>query len=254
MQPLGFSTGALALSDFRSALETLKDMPVNAIELSAIREAELIPLLRSVQNLNLSKFQYISIHAPSRFSSQAEHWIFQELYDNRHNGWPIIVHPDALNHDPDWRLLGCQLCIENMDKRKPIGRTVRELDLLFERFPDASFCFDIGHARQVDTSMIEAYQMLKKFRSRLRQIHVSEVNSRNKHDRLSFVSILDFQEVAHLIPPDVPIIIESMVSGDQIGAEIDRVRKALAATGKPVVAQHPRSGIAGSHRLRDHPP
>ena len=120
-----------------------------------------------------------------------------------------------------------------MDKRKPIGRTVRELDLLFERFPDASFCFDIGHARQVDTSMIEAYKMLKKFRHRLRQIHVSEVNSRNKHDRLSFISIVDFQEVAHMIPSDIPVIIESIVSGDQIAAEIGRVRKALEVTIKP---------------------
>jgi hypothetical protein len=233
MQPLGFSTGALALSDFRSALEMLKDQVVNAVELSAIREPELIPLLRSLDNLDLSRFSYISIHAPSQFSHQAEGWIFQELYDHRHNGWPIIVHPNTLKHDPDWRLLGSQLCIENMDKRKPVGRTVQELDLLFERFPAASFCFDIGHARQVDTSMIEAYQMLKKFGPRLRQIHVSEVNSRNKHDPLSFISIIDFQEVAHLIPPDVPIIIESIVSGDQIGAEISRVQKALAITSKP---------------------
>jgi hypothetical protein len=231
MQPLGYSTGALALSDFRSALQMLKSQPINAVELSAIREPELIPLLQSLGELDLSMFTYISIHAPSQFSAEAEGWIFQELYDNRHRGWPIIVHPDTLNHDPDWRLLGPQLCIENMDKRKPVGRTVRELDVLFERFPDASFCFDIGHARQVDTSMIEPYKMLKKFGSRLRQIHVSEVNSRNKHDRLSFVSILDFQEVAHLIPPQVPVIIESIVSGDQIGAEINRVREALAMPG-----------------------
>jgi hypothetical protein len=233
MQPIGFSTGALALSDFRSALEMLKDQTVNAVELSAIRESELIPLLRSLDELDLCRFSYISIHAPSQFSPQAEGWIFQELYDHRHNGWPIIVHPDTMKHDCDWRLLGSQLCIENMDKRKPVGRTVQELNLLFERFPDASFCFDIGHARQVDTSMIEAYQMLKNFGPRLRQVHVSEVNSRNKHDPLSFISIIDFQEVAHLIPPEVPIIIESIVSRDQISAEISRVRKALAVASKP---------------------
>jgi hypothetical protein len=233
MQRIGYSTGALALSDFRTALEILKEQPVDAVELSAIRENELIPLLRSLNGLDLSRYAYVSLHAPSSFSPQAEGSIFQDLYDSRRHDWPIVVHPDTLIHDSDWRLLGRQLCIENMDKRKPIGRTVKELDLLFERFPDASFCFDIGHARQVDTSMIEAYKMLKKFGSRLRQIHVSEVNSRNKHDRLSFVSILDFQEVAHMIPPEVPIIIESIVSGDQIGAEIDRARKALAATSKP---------------------
>ncbi len=233
MRPLGYSTGALALSDVRGALEILKNQPVNAVELSAIREPELIPLLCSLDSLDLSMFSYISIHAPSQFSLDSECWIFRELYDNRHRGWPIIVHPDTLNRDPDWRLLGPLLCIENMDKRKSTGRTEKELDLLFRRFPDASFCFDIGHARQVDTSMIESCKMLRKFGPRLRQIHVSEVNSRNKHDRLSFVSILDFQEVAHLIPPETPIIIESIVSGDQIGAEIDRARKALAVTSKP---------------------
>jgi hypothetical protein len=116
-----------------------------------------------------------------------------------------------------------------MDKRKSAGRTVQELELLFGEFPEASFCFDIGHARQVDTSMIEAYQMLKRFGSRLRQVHISEVNAQNKHDRLSFVSILSFQEVTHLISPSTPVIIESVVPEDQIGAEICRVRKALHA-------------------------
>ena len=229
MRPLGFSTGALALSDFRKALHMLRDQPVTVVELSAIREHELIPLLRSLDDLNLSQFSYISLHAPSDFAPQGEAGIFQELYEIRHRRWPIIVHPDALHDFSLWRKLGDLLCIENMDKRKSAGRTVRELDLLFDEFPEASFCFDIGHARQVDTSVTEAYRMLKKFASRLRQVHISEVNTLNKHDRLSFVSILDFQEVTHLIPSSTPVIIESVVPQDQIGAEIYRVQKALHA-------------------------
>jgi len=69
--------------------------------------------------------------------------------------------------------------------------------------------------------------MLKHFSSRLRQVHISEVNTQNKHDRLSFVSIRGFQEVTHLIPPSTPVIIESIVPEDQIGAEICRVQRAL---------------------------
>jgi hypothetical protein len=133
-------------------------------------------------------------------------------------------------------MLGNLLCIENMDKRKGVGRTVRELTSLFTEFPEASFCFDIGHARQVDTSMIQGYMMLKHFRSRLRQVHISEVNSQNKHDRLSFVSILGFQEVAHLIPSSTPVIIESVVLENQIGAEICRVQRALHAPAEQVEA------------------
>jgi hypothetical protein len=226
---LGFSTGALALSDFRTALRMLQAQTVEAIELSAIREQELIPLLHALDDLDLSQFSYVSIHAPSYFSSEAEAGIFKELYEIRHRQWPIVVHPDTLHNFSLWRKLGDLLCIENMDKRKSAGRTVQELEFLFGEFPEASFCFDIGHARQVDTSMIEAYRMLKKFSSRLRQVHISEVNAQNKHDRLSFVSVLGFQEVTHLIPPSTPVIIESVVSENEIGAEICRVRKALHA-------------------------
>src|SRR5271170_2741427 len=98
MQPLGYSTGALALSDFRRALGMLRDQPVRVVELSAIREHELTPLLHSLDDLDLSQFSYVSIHAPSSFSPEAERWIYQELYGVRHRGWPIIVHPDTL-HD-----------------------------------------------------------------------------------------------------------------------------------------------------------
>ena len=40
--------------------------------------------------------------------------------------WPIIVHPDAIANFRLWEDFGEWLCIENMDKRKPIGRTVRK--------------------------------------------------------------------------------------------------------------------------------
>jgi hypothetical protein len=227
MQPLGFSTGALALSDFRRALRILQDQPVSVIELSAIREHELIPLLHSLDHLDLSQFSYVSVHAPSSFSPEAEIDIFRAIDGARDRGWPIVVHPDTLRDFRLWRGLGELLCIENMDKRKPTGRTVRELEVLFNELPQASFCFDIGHARQVDTSMTEAYRMLKHFSSRLRQVHISEVNTLNKHDRLSLVSILGFQEVASLIPSSTPVIIESVITEDQIGAEICRVQSAL---------------------------
>jgi hypothetical protein len=227
MPQLGFSTGALALSDFREALRILRDQPVTALELSAIRECELVPLLRSLDDLDLSQFRYISIHAPSSFPAENEAWIFGELYKTLERGWPIVVHPDTLYDRSLWRSFGGLLCIENMDERKPAGRTVRELELLFGEFPQASFCFDIGHARQVDTSMIQGYKMLKNFSSRLRQVHISEVATLSKHGRLSLVGILGFQEVSHLIPASTPVIIESVVTQDQIGAEICRVQRAL---------------------------
>ena len=39
-----------------------------------------------------------------------------------------------------WRSFGESIYIENMDKRKPVGRTAAELKSLFERFPASRGC------------------------------------------------------------------------------------------------------------------
>jgi hypothetical protein len=115
-----------------------------------------------------------------------------------------------------------------MDKRKPIGQTVADLAEIFGALPRASLCFDIGHARQVDPTMSEAAAILQRYSARLRQLHVSEVNSQSKHDPLSFESVLAFRRVAHLVPENTPVILESRVEEDGIDDEIENACKALS--------------------------
>lgn len=128
----------------------------------------------------------------------------------------------------EWARLGVDLCIENMDKRKPIGQTAKDLGESFEMLPHASLCFDIGHARQVDPTMSEASSILQHFSSRIRQLHVSEVNSQSQHDCLSVESILAFQKVSHLVPVNVPVILESRVEESAIDDEIQNALDALS--------------------------
>ena len=49
MRLIGFSTGALARNDFRRALQMLAERHVRAVELSALRQDELIPLVEVLQ-------------------------------------------------------------------------------------------------------------------------------------------------------------------------------------------------------------
>jgi hypothetical protein len=227
MRPIGFSTGALAYADFREALRMLDHKEVQTVELSALRRDELVPLLQAIPSLDLSGFQYVSIHAPGQFEANWEAALWEQLCREKTRGWPIVLHPDSIIDFGLWRELGASVCIENMDKRKPVGRSAVELAGIFAQLPDATFCFDIGHARQFDPTMTEAWAILRQFGSKLRQVHVSEVNTRSKHDRLSYASILAFQEVAHLIPESIPLILETPVSEAEIDEEIARVREAL---------------------------
>lgn len=235
MRPIGYSTGALALADFRRALDLLGDKPVNAVELSALREIELEPLLKALPALDLGKYEYVSVHAPSCFTRDQEQGVAALLQEHVPPHWPVILHPDTIHDFNLWLSFGDRICIENMDRRKPGGRNVAELDAVFERLPEASFCFDIGHARQWDTTMTEAYMILKRFSGRLRQVHISEVNTQSQHDALSYGAILAFRQVARLIPESVPLILEARVSEDQIEAEIRKAREALPV-GEPIPA------------------
>lgn len=241
MTHVGFSTGALALGDFRRALAMLKEKPVNAVELSALRMHELPSLAAAHAELDLSQYEYVSVHAPSRFTEQEEHDAVELFKRLVHHRWPIILHPDAIHRIELWQQFGDLICIENMDKRKPTGRNVAELHTFFERLPDARFCFDIAHARQVDSSMTEAYMLLKAFGGRLRQIHISEVNTSSKHDRISKGAVLTFKEVSHLIPATVPVILETPVDEGEIEEELERACSSLTADENAAVSTHFKS-------------
>jgi hypothetical protein len=227
MRPFGFSTGALACGDFRRALEMLRTCPTPAIELSALRLPELDPLMEAVDELDISGFRYISVHAPSRFDAADETNVVAGLAKAAARQWPIVLHPDTVHVIERWRVFGRLLLIENMDKRKPVGRNVQELEAIFDKLPEACFCFDIGHARQFDTTMTEAFRLLRAFGDRLHQVHLSEVSSQNRHNRLSFGAIAAFREVAHLIPEPIPIILETPVSAEETTPELGQAMEAL---------------------------
>ncbi|MGA3042296.1 MAG: hypothetical protein ABSF54_16050 [Bryobacteraceae bacterium] len=232
MKRIGFSTGAIAKGDFQSALARLRLFRVSVVELSALRLEELDPLVDSLPGLDLKGFEFISFHAPSRFPVVYERHVLDRLRAVVDLGIPVVVHPDVISTPKAWEVLGSMLLIENMDKRKPVGRNALDLERLFWQFPEAGLCFDIGHARQVDPTMTEAQLILETFSERLHEVHISEVNTSSRHDPLSVYAMSAFRSVSSLIPDSVPIVLETLIDQGQsdILTEIDRARSALDAT------------------------
>jgi hypothetical protein len=220
---VGFSTGSLALGNVRLGLQMVEGHATAAVELSALREEELMPLIESLDELDLAEFSYISLHAPSKLKAMSQRETVALLRPVAERGWPIIVHPDVIDDMDEWRSLGKRLCIENMDKRKRTGRTAAELAGFFMELREATLCFDIGHARQIDPTMCEADAILRQFGPRLQQIHLSLVNSQGGHEPLNYESMLAFRRVSHLLPNDVPIILETPVPATGIEKELQKV-------------------------------
>jgi hypothetical protein len=230
MRRIGFSTGALARGDFRRALAILRVYDISIVELSALRIDELRPLLQALPELELElkNFSFVSVHAPSRFPKASEGWVLDGLRQLSERGYPVVVHPDVIFSPDLWQVLGDKLLVENMDKRKPIGRTAKELQEIFRALPAARFCLDIGHARQVDPSMTEASLLLRAFGDRLEEVHMSEVNTASRHDPISLNAVTAFGAIAASIPEKIPIILEPLIDEGQSDVETELRRAASA--------------------------
>lgn len=224
-RPLGFSTGSLSPGNARRALAMLSQHATSAIELSALRITELDEVLEVVASADWSAFRYISFHAPSKFNGITEAevlWKLQPIIERR---WPIIVHPDAITDWAAWEKLGSLVTIENMDGRKPAGRTVEELEPIFARLPEVRFCFDIGHAAQIDPTMKLARELVTAFGDRLIEVHLSVVDDAFAHQPLTVQSIKQFGPVLQTIPEHAVIILETPVDEMSMMEQFRLVRR-----------------------------
>jgi hypothetical protein len=221
---IGFSTGSLAKGDFKTALRMLDAYHnLDALEISALRERELPELVEALPTLDLKRYKYISIHAPSKLHLFSEKQIIELLLKITLPDIYVIVHPDIIVDFDRWLPLGKMLCIENMDKRKSVGRTESDLQQIFSRLPQATFCLDLAHAKQVDPSMVECAKMLRSFSNRLVQFHISDVTSNSNHVRINIEAILAYRKVEALFPKNIPFIIESPVDESSIKKELDYI-------------------------------
>ena len=224
MRNFGYSTGAIAKGDVAAALDCLVQTPAQAVEFSALRVSELQPILAYLTQYlgqhDADRFSYCSFHVPSRFDADEELTIVRALAPLVARKWPIIVHPDTIHRWDLWRGFGSQLLIENMDQRKETGRTADELSRVFAELPQASLCLDLGHLRQMDPTMVEAYRIIQRHGNRIRQLHLSDVDSSSKHQPLNIPALTCFMRVAPLLNRFAPVILEGPVPCAEVHSQL----------------------------------
>ncbi|MEM1085024.1 MAG: hypothetical protein AAGI48_13005 [Verrucomicrobiota bacterium] len=225
----GFSTGALELGDFRSALSWMNDHDMKTVELSALRFDELEPLVSQLGKLDLDAYQYVSFHAPSAFSPEQEGRVIELLKPVYDRQWNIVVHPDVIHTPQRWEYFGSRLLIENMDRRKHVGRTVFELEQFFDALPSARLCLDVAHARQIDSTLSLVTSLIRSFGDRIAELHISELDGRCRHVAMSSAAVEDYRQIASLIPSETHVIIESMLDSFSKSVRLEELQLARAA-------------------------
>jgi hypothetical protein len=183
--------------NWRALVESAWEVSPFAIELSALGEEELDGLIRYLESGPRLPFRYLSIHGPSKNRVMPEAELVSVLGSLAPFVSAIVMHPDTIQDPSPYRRLGRKLLLENMDSRKPGGRSAEELAPWFAELPDAGLCFDIAHAWSIDPTMGEARGLLDAYRTRLRHLHVSSLSTGLKHVPLTeeheelFMPLLD---------------------------------------------------------------
>jgi sugar phosphate isomerase/epimerase len=176
---MGVSTGVFEhlRGSWQELVAAACEVSTYAVELSALSDRELPGLTSYLAAKPRLPFSYVSVHAPvkgrtlddarsARVLSELPAWVRS-----------IVTHPDVLPEFAPYRELGPRFVLENMDDRKRTGRTADELEAAFDELPEAGFCLDVAHAASIDPTMAIAEELLDRFRSRLRQVHLSSLHN-----------------------------------------------------------------------------
>jgi sugar phosphate isomerase/epimerase len=175
---MGISTGVFAADrgDWPVLVAEACRISTFAVELSALSGDELPGLVAYLRAKPRLPFRYMSVHAPVKDRDLDEAATVTQL-----DGLPlwvrsIVAHPDALSDLALYRALGTRLVLENMDNRKITGRVADEMESFYRELPEAGFCLDVAHIRSIDSTMAAAHELLDRFRSRLRHVHLSSLS------------------------------------------------------------------------------
>lgn len=211
MNNVGFSTGCFYKTQDGLSSEVInifREMDHEVIEIMFHSVSD-TPRFERLVPSDFSGFKFISLHAPIyRGKHQKVEYIKSlKAIESMHREIEfdlIILHPDMFDDFVLLKNFNLPYAVENMDSRKRSCQGVKDLEDIFNKI-DASFVLDVNHVFTNDKTMALADELLKKFGSKLKEVHVSGFDT--FHEPL-FKTKQDFM-LKVLGKVKVPVIIES---------------------------------------------
>lgn len=210
---IGFSTGFMYKTInpiSKKALDICRSVSTEAIEINCIGGlSENGEMVTNINSQDLSDFDYVSLHAPSKIRYVDDRSTRRLLAEIKSvcRTMPVdvvVFHPDLVDCWEVFSEFDIPYGFENMDHRKKFGKSVVDLQHVFSCC-DAKFILDLNHCYSIDPTMALAQGFFENFGDRLHEIHLSGFTT--YHDLL-YETLQD--GIMDAIPKrDVPIILES---------------------------------------------
>lgn len=233
---IGFSTGDYNLF-FKESLDRFSQKfmgrlilaDAKAIEIN-YRTEELLDYLLMTNNLNLTNFDFVSIHAhPHIFDDDEDTRRILDKFGSLKAKYSITNFVFHASWIKNWELLNrwrnLPVSIENMDQTQTFGKTIADIGSILEKY-DFGLTLDLQHCYVNDASMALADEMQRLFKTRIVEYHLSAFNEKLTHGPL-FAAGQD-EIIKSLQFKDKPIIIESVFEalGDHV-KELNHIKQKL---------------------------
>lgn len=225
---IGFSTGALYKHQkTKLALRTIRQTGCLCVELGFVALKEW-KWLDDVTIEDLKHFSYVSFHAPAHdYSPSIEtSTIIKKIlfiHECVRRLDLVVVHPDLIRDFSALAASNLPIAIENMDRKKSMGRNPNDIFLILEQYPEWKMVLDLNHVYTNDQSMKLAESFIEKFGNKIAEIHLSGFIK--SHDPLFETRQAKIIESAKGI--SVPIIVESLLSPENLEREKKYILKIL---------------------------
>ncbi len=229
---LGFSTGALYGSGLltKTCLSIFKNLGCNAVELNFVRAKGLLENFEATALEDaLRGFVHVSFHAPVLIRYGAPDSETREIFariDDLHRIRPldlVVFHPETVVDFQPFTEVDFPVAFENMDNRKASCKNAEDIARILSLSEKFRFVLDVNHVFTNDETLRLANEFYERCGARLSQIHLSGYSG--YHEPLYLTQ--QAQIIRAIRSPNVPIIIESVVSPDTIQKELDYIGQIL---------------------------
>lgn len=189
-----------------------RKLDVSGVEITFARKDEIYAFKLSKSNRDwLRQLDYVTIHAPFhliRDSENEKETIKQldtvsEIYADL-NAKDVIIHPTDLPSPEILKKYGFNVSTENTELRVHV--TIADLKKILNQHPNMRLCLDVTHA--YNWSKYETDKLVKAFKDRISQIHLSGNYRKKYHQSMRKVTKDFLYSIEPIKKLNVPIVIE----------------------------------------------
>ncbi|MBW3003509.1 sugar phosphate isomerase/epimerase [Candidatus Woesearchaeota archaeon] len=184
--PIGFNTGCLYRTELsvEDRIKLFHAVGARALEISFNRARDLRGFTLSQDTVDeVDKYDFVTLHAPCLEEKYKEdEWSIDVLERLKimvaHLGVKhVVFHPDDIEDYDFIRSQDLHICVENMDKRKKFGNTLKDIAFLASKGYD--FVLDVQHAYETGISIKELVEVMGV--SKIKYIHASGQTQKEMH-------------------------------------------------------------------------